>query len=289
MDHGFLFPALSHYLVGTQDVIRYSLLDIVQKTASSMDSDEVNTISGTTESLQIAQCAEIVYNDLIVTSDLPEQFQLFSLTPSLDVTAPIVMYRPENIESIQWIKYQRTIQDDTTGQLWWTKMQGIGIEEYLKRQDGLSLDDSNISQMNLVLPNTTLQVLYYNDRSPDWYTSFDDNTILFSSIDTAVDSTLQSLKTLCYGEFSTTFIMVDGFIPAFDSDVHQIWLHETKALASAEIRQVTNAKAEKAARKGWIKLQDGKPGINTGSYYNQYPNYGRTTSATQRPRIFRND
>lgn len=254
-----------------------------------MDSDEVNSIADTTESLQIAYCAEIVYNDLIITSDLPEQMQLFSLRASNDITAPIVMYRPTSFETVDWVKYQRTLQDDTSGQLQWTMLTPIGIEEFLKRQDGLSLDASNVSQMNLVLPNTTLEILYYNDRSPDWYTSFDDNTLLFSSIDTAEESTLQSLKTLCYGEFSTTFILVDSFIPAFDSDVHQIWLHETKALASAEIRQVTNAKAEKMARKGWIKLQDGKPGINTGSYYNRYPNYGRTTSATRKPFVFRND
>lgn len=257
--------------------IRFSLLNIVQRTLSSMDGDEVNSISDTTESLQVATCAETVYNDIIQGSDPPEDFRMFSLQPSNDVTAPIVMYRPLGFESVNWIKYQRTIQDDDSGQLWWTMMQPIGMEEFLKRQDGLSLDAPDVSQMNLVLPNTTLQVLYYNDRSPDYYTSWDDETVLFSSIDTAVDTTLQANKTLCYGQYSIQFLMIDGFVPAFDSQVHQLWLHETKALASAEMRQVTNAAAEKAARKTWIKLQDDKQAINIGSYYNQYPNYGRTT------------
>lgn len=256
--------------------IRYSLLDIVQRVLSSMDGDEVNSISDTTESLQVATCAEVVYNDIIQDSDLPEIFQLFSLQASTVPSAPIVMYRPPNIETVNWVKYQRTLEGDTTGQLYWTMLQPIRIEEFLKRQDGLSLDASDVSQMNLVLPNTTLEILYYNDRSPDYYTTFDDHTILFNCIDTAVDTTLQSSKTLCYGQFSTQFLKIDGFVPSFDSQVHQIWLHETKALASAEMRQVTNNKAEKAARKSWIKLQDDKPAINTGSYYKQYPNYGRT-------------
>lgn len=236
-----------------------------------MDGDEVNSISDNTESLQVVHCAEIVYNDLITQADLPEQYAIFNLDASGDADLPIVMYRPDGYETVDWIKYKHTDDSTTT----WTLLKPILFDEFLSRQDGLDPTEDGVDTLTLTVNGMSMEVRYYNDRDPDWYTTFDDNTILFSSIDLDVDSTLQTSKTLCYGQRSELFISVDSFTPAFDSNMHQLWLQETKALASAEIRQVPNAKAEQAARKGWIKLQDLKQATNTGSYYNKLPNYGR--------------
>lgn len=255
--------------------MKYSNLDIVQRVLSSMDGDEINSVSDTTESLQVLTCAETIYNDLILNADLPEQYRFYSLTDSGDLSLPLVAYRPDNYNTLEWLKYKRTIPDDTSGVLQWTLLTPILFDEFLKRQDGLNPDDDNVELMTLTVDTSNLEILYYNDRAPNWYTTYDDRTVLFNSIDASVDDTIQNSKTLCYGQLSLQFSSTDSFIPSFDSNVHQIWLHETKALASAEMRQVTNAKAEKAARKGWIKLQDMKEAINTGSYYNRLPNYGR--------------
>lgn len=254
--------------------VRYSLLDVVQKTLDAMDGDEVNTVAATTESRQVMTNAEIVYNDIITTAELPEQYRLYSLDPSNDTDIPIVMYRPTAYETMDWVKYKRTVDEDSGDTRLWTMMVPVALEEFLKRSDGLNPDDDNVSTMTLELAGTDLEINYYTDRSPDYFTTFDDTTILFNSIDTSVEATLQSSKTLAYGQYTTQFLGIDSFTPGFDSNVHQIWLNETIALCQARQRQFTDGKAEKAARRGWIKLQDLREGIAL-PYYDKLPNYSR--------------
>lgn len=82
-----------------------SLLTIVQNILSSLDSDEVNSISDTTESLQIANIVQNKYYDILSRGDLPENEDLFQLTPSNDTTKPTLMTIPSGTGRINWIKY----------------------------------------------------------------------------------------------------------------------------------------------------------------------------------------
>ena len=57
-----------------------TLLRLVQDILSSLDSDEVNSISDTPESLQVANIVRTTYEDLVSLLDLPEHFSFFELT-----------------------------------------------------------------------------------------------------------------------------------------------------------------------------------------------------------------
>src|SRR5882757_6715281 len=85
--------------------MKYTLLELTQDILSGMSSDEVNSISDTSESLQVATIIKQKYFDIINRVPLPEHEQLIQLDPSLDADSPVLMFVPQGIADIKWLKY----------------------------------------------------------------------------------------------------------------------------------------------------------------------------------------
>lgn len=85
--------------------MRYTLLQMTQDILSSMSSDEVNSISDTSESLQVATIIKQKYFDIIDRVSMPNHEQLIQLNPSLNPSQPVVMYVPQGVSEVKWIKY----------------------------------------------------------------------------------------------------------------------------------------------------------------------------------------
>lgn len=80
-------------------------LDMTQSILSSLGSDEVNSISDTTESMQVAEILRTTYFNMIARAGFTSQKQLVQLDPSLDPEIPVIMYVPDGIKAIEWLKY----------------------------------------------------------------------------------------------------------------------------------------------------------------------------------------
>src|SRR5258705_4723346 len=85
--------------------MKRTLLDMTQSILSSLSSDEVNSISDTTESLQVAEIIRTTYFNMISRLGVVNHKQLIQLDPSLDPTMPVLMYIPQGISNIEWLKY----------------------------------------------------------------------------------------------------------------------------------------------------------------------------------------
>ena len=77
--------------------MRYTLLEMTQLILSAMDSDEVNSISDTTESLQVANMARSVFYDMCVDMNFPCYETLLQLEASGDSAKPVLMTMPSTL------------------------------------------------------------------------------------------------------------------------------------------------------------------------------------------------
>lgn len=243
---------------------------MVQTILSSMDSDEVNSITDTTEALQVAYVIRSVFYRIASSADLPEHESVFNLTASSSST-PTVMYRPATVNRIDWIKYNKA--DLVFTDPLFTDIQFMPLKDFLDMQ--YQLDDSNTYVEGFdVTVNTsdTFKVLCRNDKHPEFFTTFDDLTVLFDSYNSAVETNLQSSKSLGFGSLTQTFLLTDGFIPALDEQQFDLLLNEAKSWCHLEMKQMPHQKAEQAARRGWINLQRSKHAF---PHEDKLPDYGR--------------
>lgn len=252
--------------------MQYTLLQLVQSILSSIDGDEVNAITDTVESTQVCEVIKTVYDDISSRGELPIQKVLFNLNASGDSTKPTLMTKPTNINSIEWVKYDRRMITSLDPE--WATIGYLCPEEFFRRTYSLNPSDVHVDTFTHTVNGFSINFFYKNDQAPNFYTSFDDQTIVFDAFDAAVESTLQSSKTLCHGLQAVTFTLSNTWVPNLHPHQFAWLLSEAKSLAWAELRQAAHIKAEMTARKHEILNQKTRHAIPYG-VYDKGPNYGR--------------
>lgn len=311
--------------------MKKTLLDMVQSIMSSMDSDMVNSISDTQESMQVANYLRDSYYEIVSGLNLPNTFSLIQLDPSLDETKPTLMYLPANVLNIHWIKYnkqalldntavqaeppgfyslangnssynydQSPTDDQNTPMIGPPNFENVhyeSLEQFLHRMyivgsntDSASLND--VGSYQLVTESGGSFTIYYrNDRAPLHWTTFDDHTVLFDSYDAQMDSTLQSSKTVCWGEVASVWRFEDTFIPQLNDKQFTLLENEAKQQAFVEAKQSANPIATSRAHKGWVRARREKAELPYGINSVQHTttgHWGRNTWPRRNAGTYRN-
>jgi hypothetical protein len=256
--------------------MKYTLLELTQAILSSMDSDEINSITDTVESMQVVEVIKTVYDDIVTRSDLNVNKTLFNLVASTDPTKPVLMTKPDNIDRIEWIKYNRKLNDSVDPL--WDQMEYMPVERFMDHIHQYNPSNSNIETFDYINDGFIFTFLYRNDWSPQYYTSFDDQTLIFDAYDATVSSTLESSKTLAFGPKKSTFTKTDDFVPELQPQQFALLLNEAKSLAWAELKQTGHVKAEQASKRNWRHLQKVRQNIPNGDFrtnFDKLPNFSR--------------
>jgi len=254
---------------------KMTLLEMTQDILSDMDSDEVNSINDSVESLQVAQIIKTTYYNIIDGRDYDFLYELFQLEPSGDSSKPTHMKLPENIIDLKYIKYNTRKLADTKDK--YLKIKYLNPEDFMTIVDAR---DSSKTNVTVVTDSTGISINVKNDKAPEYFTSFDDEYLVFDSYDSQVDTTLRNNKTQCHGKRSVAFTLLDTFTPDLPVQMFSYLLAEAKSTAFVTLKQLPNAKAEQISNSQKRRMSQDAWRLKNGI---EYPNYGRSVRVKKGP------
>ena len=232
---------------------KLSLLNMTQNILSALDSDPVDSIDETVEAVQVAELVKEAYFELISQRDWPFLFQLAPLQALSDTNNPTKMKIPDTWNKIKWIKYNKT------------EVIYMDVETF-----------NNMVSQRVVQAGVINSNGYVINQDPQYWTSYDDQYLIFDGYNSAVDSTLQASKSSAYGTQQATWTHINSFIPSIPEKFFPTLLAEAKSQAFVNLKQQANAREERKATRGRMAMRnDSWKNENGEVKYNSRVNYGR--------------
>lgn len=231
--------------------MRSTLLDLVQNILSDMTSDEVNSISDTVESEQVARIIRNCYYEIADELDLPSKGGLIRLESAASSDFPTRLKIPDNVSRIDWIKYANVDGTEKEYKNVIYKTPSEFVNYVTARDPG----DENVTA---VMYDAGIQLPIFNNRAPHAWTSFDDNFIWFDGWDSAQSATVVANHTMAYGYTTVAFELRDHFVPPLPDNLIPYLYSKSKSVCFADIKQSVNPKSEQSENRMRIRAQRNK-------------------------------
>lgn len=234
---------------------KMTLLEVVQSVLGAMDSDDVQSITETVESEQVAAEARRIFYEFSDRISLDNQEGLIQLNGG-DLNHPNYLTLPEGVSEIVEVKYdcRKDIEDNDSDNFNYETMKYVDKKTFLdtvtKRQP-----DSQDTTYVTVVDYSGVQMNICSSRNPRIFTSFDDKHLIFDAFNSAFESTLLKSKCICYGRKEPEFLLEDDFVIPLDSRATSAYLAEVTSSCFVNIKQQGNEKEEQRARRGFLRLQ----------------------------------
>jgi hypothetical protein len=240
--------------------MKTTLLEIVQSILSDMDSEDVNSISDTIEAQQIASVVEDTYYNIIAARNIPEHEKLLALTSLSSSARPTHFTYPERLKSVKRIDYN--VSANSTKD--YKEIFFVTPDVFLDRMDENGLRVGTVAD--------GIDLFVANDRAPSYYTSFDDEHIIFDAYDADVEAHLSSAKTRVFGSLYPTFTIADTFVPDLDLTMMPLLLAEAKSTCFSLFKGGSDPKVEQSARRLKSYVQND---MHKSTRPHKRPSYGR--------------
>ena len=258
--------------------MKRTLLDLTQSILSDIDGDEVNSITDTFESEQVASMVKESFLSMSSNRNWPLHKQAIQIPSLGDVSKPTHMKPAEEMKELLSLNYNKVRENET--RLRYEPILYKDNDTFLRSVNRENSDEANIQ---IVIDPSGVQLLIRNDAQPTIYTSFDDETIVFNSFDSAVETSLQESKTQAIAYMMPVWVHSDDAIIDLPDGAFSALLNEALSRASLRLRQAADQKAEQEVNRQqrWLARNSRKVGGGL-----KYPDYGRKSRKLQRDPTF---
>ncbi len=258
--------------------MRRTLLQVVQSYLHRTDGFYVDSIYDTDEATQLAYIAEdVFYNMSHMYPDLLYVQKDLNLDAYTDSTKPNYLKLPENILEVQesrlWYNNARTDLEETV------RYEEVKYLPPLDFNDMMSAYNDRDSSTEVIdTPNGTKLVIQ-NNKFPEYFTSYDGETVVFDSYHKTYDDTLQASKSKIVATESPVFLIEDDFIIPVPTRLSEVYLDSFLDEAMSSLYGERNPMIAQRARAGKIRMQQDSRTL--GSAGRSKPKKGRRSLNSQ--------
>lgn len=213
---------------------------MVQRILESLDLQVVESISDTREAQQVARIIKETYYHLLHVRDIKTKSNLLQLHSLSDTTHPTYLKFNDDVANIDVFKYYKKDEEKYKDIYW------ISPEEFLDRSLSLNPKKENVTS---ITDFSGIHLNVYNDRHPEYYTSFDDDYVVLDAWKSSVEDTVEEQNTTVYGVKLPEFKLEDTFVPDIAPQHFGYLLAESKVQAGNELlKEIDTVELDRARK-----------------------------------------
>lgn len=220
---------------------------MVQRILESRDAQVVESINDTREAMQVANIIKETYEHLLYVRDIKSRNNLLTFESLSDLEHPTYLRFKDDVAQIDLIKYYNKSAEK------YNDLQWMEPEKFIDRSLHLNPNADNVetcTDFSGVIFNV------YNDRAPQFWTSFDDTNIVLDAYDKSIENTVQETNTVSYGIKIPQFKLEDTFVPDLAPQHFSLLLSKSKVMAAMELDKEYDQLEDDRARKQLITANE---------------------------------
>lgn len=225
-----------------------TLLEMVQFVAKKIGSDEISALAESVEATEIEEVVREVLEDIVTRTDW--EFLKDRLGVLEDGATVISLNIPANVSKLQTVRYNKTNDDVRT-------LTYLDPQDYLHRMQKLKATEPNTT--TVVVNGATL--VAKTNQDPRFWTILDE-IVFVDAYDSSRDTSgvVGAQSVILFTEyFDFTGDTSPTWVAPIPEKLVALWKQEATAEAASSIARDDNPRAERRARRQYVKQQRSEP------------------------------